>query len=199
MGTRGAAKPGPLHPSLIAGGEYPFVELERHRRELQPAGVTTIHFGMGDPRAACAAWLRRRHGVGTDPERHILRANGRWFRPERVPDEVWARTALLWLNPPHDPKGSVIEPEVAGRVAALARARGFWVCSDEAYADLWFEGGEPGTLPERGLDNVLALFTLSKRSAMTGHPSGFMAGDPRLIDALRRFRPNAGVATPAFV
>src|SRR5439155_19083711 len=47
--------------------------------------------------------------------------------------------------------------------------------------------------------NVIALFTLSKRSAMTGFRSGFMAGDPRLLDALKRFRPNVGVATPDFI
>ena len=34
---------------------------------------------------------------------------------------------------------------------------------------------------------------------MTGYRSGFMAGDARLIEALRRFRPNLGVATPEFV
>jgi acetylornithine aminotransferase len=34
---------------------------------------------------------------------------------------------------------------------------------------------------------------------MTGYRSGFVAGDPRLIDALVRFRPAVGVATPEFV
>ncbi|TMQ70416.1 MAG: aminotransferase class I/II-fold pyridoxal phosphate-dependent enzyme [Candidatus Eisenbacteria bacterium] len=40
---------------------------------------------------------------------------------------------------------------------------------------------------------------MSKRSAMTGYRSGFMAGDPRLIDALRRLRPNLGASTPEFI
>ena len=46
---------------------------------------------------------------------------------------------------------------------------------------------------------MIAFHTLSKRSAMTGYRSGFMAGDARLIGALRRFRPNVGVATPDFI
>ena len=49
------------------------------------------------------------------------------------------------------------------------------------------------------MENVIAFHTLSKRSAMTGYRSGFMAGDPRLIDALRRLRPNLGTATPEFI
>jgi len=52
---------------------------------------------------------------------------------------------------------------------------------------------------ECGMDNVIALHTLSKRSAMTGYRSGFMAGDRRLIKVLHKFRPNVGVATPEFV
>jgi acetylornithine aminotransferase len=116
-----------------------------------------------------------------------------------VPDEVWARTALLWLNSPQNPTGSVMSTEEGGRVVDLARRAGFWVCSDEAYCDLWFEGGPPPSLLAHGLENVVALYTLSKRSAMTGYRSGFIVGDPRLIEALRKQRPNVGAATPDFI
>jgi acetylornithine aminotransferase len=34
---------------------------------------------------------------------------------------------------------------------------------------------------------------------MTGYRSGFMAGDPALMEVLRRFRPAVGVATPDFI
>jgi acetylornithine aminotransferase len=275
--------PGPLHPLLSAGVEYPFVKLERRRRELAPPGVEPINFGMGDPReetpafirdtlraavpavssypatigkpelrAACAAWLARRYAVKVDPDVHVLPANGSkeavftmafamlhagaerrtvviptpaypvyesgaryaggevffsplssrngWrFDPDAVPEDTWTQTALLWINSPHNPTGAVIGRELAARIVEKARRFGFWVASDEAYADLWFEGGPPHSLLEHGLENVVSLYTLSKRSAMTGYRSGFIAGDPRLIDALRRFRPNPGTATPDFV
>jgi acetylornithine aminotransferase len=125
-------------------------------------------------------------------------ADGWRFVPEQVPESVWARTALLWLNTPHNPTGSVLDLEAMEHIARLARRHGFWVIADEAYADLYFDA-PPHTMLECGLDNVLALHTLSKRSAMTGYRSGFMAGDPRLIAALRRLRPNVGVATPDFI
>lgn len=129
-----------------------------------------------------------------------LRSEDGWrFEPSRVPDAIWSRTALLWMNSPHNPTGAVTPRELGARIVGKAREHGFWVVSDEAYSDLWFESGPPPSLLEHGLDNVVALFTLSKRSAMTGYRSGFMVGDERLIDALRRFRPNAGVATPDFI
>ncbi len=128
----------------------------------------------------------------------LASADGWRFVPERVPPEVWRRTALLWLNTPHNPTGATLDRAALGRVAALAREHGFWVVSDEAYAELYFGDPPPSTL-EHGLDNVVVLHTLSKRSAMTGYRSGFIAGDPRLIAVLRKFRPNVGVATPDFV
>ncbi|HEY3216210.1 MAG TPA: aminotransferase class I/II-fold pyridoxal phosphate-dependent enzyme [Candidatus Eisenbacteria bacterium] len=125
-------------------------------------------------------------------------ADGWRFDPSQVSDDVWSKTALLWLNYPHNPTGAVLRPADYARVMAIARRFGFWVASDEAYAELYF-GEPPHSALEFGLDNVLALHTLSKRSAMTGYRSGFMAGDERLIAALRRFRPNVGVATPDFI
>ncbi len=138
--------------------------------------------------------------AGADVHLEPLRGADGWrFVPERVPDEVWSRTALLWLNTPHNPTGAMLDAATLERVAALARRHGFWVAGDEAYADLWFGAAAPPSLLACGTANVVALHTLSKRSAMTGYRSGFIAGDPRLIEALRRFRPNVGVATPDFV
>ncbi len=46
---------------------------------------------------------------------------------------------------------------------------------------------------------MIALNTLSKRSSMPGYRSGFVAGDPDVIAALKRYRPNVGVAPPEFI
>ena len=46
--------------------------------------------------------------------------------------------------------------------------------------------------------NVVVFNTLSKRSSMPGYRSGFVAGDPEIIAALKKYRPNVGVAPPEF-
>ena len=56
--------PGPLHPLLTTNEEYPFVKLERRRRELAPAGVAPINFGMGDPREETPAFIREALQIG---------------------------------------------------------------------------------------------------------------------------------------
>ena len=73
------------------------------------------------------------------------------------------------------------------------------LASDEAYTELWFDEPPPSALQLGDLTNVVAFNTLSKRSSMTGFRSGFVAGDPELVDALRRFRPNVGTAPQEFV
>ena len=53
-----SSTPGPIHPLLTSGEEYPFVKLERRRRELAPQGVASINFGMGDPREETPLFIR---------------------------------------------------------------------------------------------------------------------------------------------
>ncbi len=117
---------------------------------------------------------------------------------EALPEETLRRTALMWVNYPSNPTGAVADESFYHRVLDLARAHGFWLASDEAYSEIWFDAPPPGALP-CGLENLLVFNTLSKRSAMTGYRSGFIAGDPEMIHLLRKVRPSQGVATPTFV
>src|SRR6186997_624291 len=115
------------------------------------------------------------------------------------PVDVWDRGALVWLNSPNNPTGAVAPLSFLERLASLAREHGFVFASDEAYSELWFDEPPPSALQVGDLTNVVAFNTLSKRSSMTGFRSGFVAGDPELVDALRRFRPNVGTAPQEFV
>lgn len=124
----------------------------------------------------------------------------RGFLPDldAIPSETWRRTALLWLNYPHNPTGATAALDLYRKALDLAHEHGFWVASDEAYSELWFDA-PPASAIQAGLEGLVVLNTLSKRSAMTGYRSGLIAGDPELIGMLRTVRPSQGVATPLFV
>jgi N-succinyldiaminopimelate aminotransferase len=126
----------------------------------------------------------------------LLEANG--FLPELDAVEDWQRVALVWVNYPNNPTGAVAPLDFLLRLAALAREHDFLLASDEAYTELWFDR-PPHSALEAGLENVCVFNTLSKRSSMTGYRSGFVAGDPRLISALKQFRPSVGTAPQEFV
>lgn len=126
----------------------------------------------------------------------------RGFLPDldALTPEQLGRLAILWLNYPNNPTAAVASAAFYARAADLARSHGFVLASDEAYSELWFDGDAPDSaLQVPSLENVLVCNTLSKRSSMPGFRSGFAAGDATLIAALKRYRPNVGVAPQEFV
>ena len=126
----------------------------------------------------------------------------RGFLPDlgAITDAQWDRACLLWLNYPNNPTGAVAPASLFEDAAARCREHDVVLASDEAYSELWFGDAPPaGALQVRDRTNVIVLQTLSKRSSMTGYRSGFAAGDPELIGALRRLRPAVGVTPQEFV
>ena len=70
--------------------------------------------------------------------------------------------------------------------------------SDETYADI-YDSEPPASILQTGLDNVLAIHSLSKRSGMTGYRSGFVVGDPFWIQKLYTLRANPGLVPQSFI
>lgn len=126
---------------------------------------------------------------------------GNAFLPDlgAVGEDVWSRTALFWVNYPNNPTCATAPLAFYERLAALAREHDVVLASDEAYSELWFEEPPASVLQVADLTNVAAFNSLSKRSSMTGYRSGFVAGDPALIGALKAFRPSVGTAPQEFV
>jgi succinyldiaminopimelate transaminase len=118
---------------------------------------------------------------------------------DAIDDETWARLAVFWVNYPNNPTGASAPLSFYEQLAGLARQHGFVVASDEAYTELWFEQPPASALQLGDRTNVVVFNTLSKRSSMTGYRSGFAAGDPMLIAALKAFRPTLGTAPQEFV
>lgn len=129
----------------------------------------------------------------------LLEGNG--FLPDldAVGEDVWRRTALFWVNYPNNPTCATAPLAFYERLAALARVHDAVLASDEAYSELWFEEPPASVLQVADLTSVVAFNSLSKRSSMTGYRSGFVAGDPALIAALKAFRPTVGTAPQEFV
>jgi acetylornithine aminotransferase len=125
----------------------------------------------------------------------------RGFLPDldAVSSYDWRRAALVWVNYPNNPTCVTAPMTFYERLAELSRQHGFVIASDEAYSELWFEERPVSLLQLADWSNVIVLNTLSKRSSMTGFRSGFMAGDPALIEALRKFRVSIGTAPQEFV
>jgi aspartate/methionine/tyrosine aminotransferase len=115
--------------------------------------------------------------------------------------EVLDRTVAAFLCSPANPQGAVAGRDTWADLLALAEKHDFRVFADECYAEIWRDAPPPGVLevaaataadPER----VLAFHSLSKRSNLPGLRSGFVAGGPQAIAAIRKLRAFAGAPLP---
>ncbi len=113
---------------------------------------------------------------------------------------TWRRLALIWVNHPGNPTGATAPRDFYAALADRCRREGVVLASDEAYSEIWLDGDAPGSvLQVDDPTHVLAFHSLSKRSSMPGYRSGFVAGDPLLIAALKQVRPSLGVTPQTFV
>jgi succinyldiaminopimelate transaminase len=103
------------------------------------------------------------------------------------------RALVLWVNEPGNPTSSVATRDQLVATAAWARERGIVVAGDECYAEF---APEPATILAGGLDGVLAMHSLSKRSNLAGMRVGFYAGDVELVSYLVETRKHAGLMAP---
>ncbi|MGH1489675.1 MAG: pyridoxal phosphate-dependent aminotransferase [Acidimicrobiales bacterium] len=103
-----------------------------------------------------------------------------------------ARALCLWVNTPGNPAGGLDDLAAAYR---WGQDNDVLVVSDECYAAFTWSG-EPQSIVSHGMDGVLAVHSLSKRSNLAGARSGFYVGDPELIHYLGELRKHAGFMQP---
>ena len=102
------------------------------------------------------------------------------------------RALLLWVNSPSNPTGNLDDLQAA---ASWGRLHSVPVFSDECYADFTWQG-QPRTIIEHGLEGVVAVHSLSKRSNLAGLRVGFYVGDPDVVEYLQEVRKHVGLMVP---
>lgn len=149
-----------------------------------------------------------------------LRDEDGWLLDLAALDADRLRAAsIAWVNYPHNPTGAAADLGYYRRCVEAARDHGVVLASDECYMDIYsmpsadagsqpsadagpIDSDSPPSVLQAADDDfagVLAVFSLSKRSGMTGYRCGALVGDAELIRAQRMLRPNIGTASPEFV
>jgi len=131
-------------------------------------------------------------------------APGNGFEPdlESVPASVWQQTAFIYVCSPSNPTGWVAGEEYYRRLLELADRYDFHIVADECYSEIYRDEPPAGLLQvafalgRSDFSRCLVMNSLSKRSALPGMRSGFIAGDPYLIERFAKLRSYTGPATP---
>ncbi len=118
---------------------------------------------------------------------------------DAVPDKVAERARILWLCYPGAPTGALAPDAFFEKAVSWCRERDILLVGDEAYIDLYYGDRAPRSILEFGTKGVVAFYSMSKRSAMTGWRIGWTAGDPEAIAVFRKVKTNIDSGTPTFV
>jgi succinyldiaminopimelate transaminase len=103
-----------------------------------------------------------------------------------------ARALMVWVNSPSNPTGGLDDLKYA---ANWGRKHDIPVFSDECYTEFTW-GTSPQTILQHGLDGVIAVHSLSKRSNLAGVRVAFYSGDAEIVDYLKEVRKHAGFMVP---
>lgn len=128
----------------------------------------------------------------------LNQGNGFLMELSTLPEAVLRRTAMAWINYPHNPTGVECDLDYLKRQVEICKKFDILLCSDECYVDLYFSNKPAPSVLEVTKEGVLAFHSCSKRSGMTAYRTGFVAGDRTMIDAFTAFRSTLGVAAPVY-
>src|SRR5690606_25359189 len=100
------------------------------------------------------------------------------FAPQwaQLPDQIWARTRLVYICSPNNPTGQVMTLEEWQSLFALSDRYGFVIAADECYSEIYFDETRPplGALQaaeksgRSGFPRLVVFSSLSKRSNVPG-------------------------------
>jgi LL-diaminopimelate aminotransferase len=107
-----------------------------------------------------------------------------------IPEEVIARTRILYLNYPNNPTAVSAPREYLEEVVAFCRERRILIAFDNAYAEVAFDGYRPPSILELDGAREIALefHSFSKTYNMTGWRLGWVAGASAAIAGLRKVK-----------
>ncbi len=118
-----------------------------------------------------------------------------------LPEDVLARTALVYLCSPANPQGAVADQGYWQTLIAVGEKHDFQILADECYSEIYRGEAPMGALQvasEMGADpeRVVIFHSLSKRSNLPGLRSGFVAGGPESLRRIKQHRSFAGAPLP---
>ena len=132
---------------------------------------------------------------------NTLPENDYAFDYESLSEDEWRRVQLFFVCSPANPTGKVLNLNDWKKLFELSDKYGFIIASDECYSEIYFDEANPpmggiqaAKLLGRGLQRLVMLSSLSKRSNVPGMRSGFVAGDAAILKPFLLYRTYHGSA-----
>jgi len=129
----------------------------------------------------------------------LLEQNNFLIDLDAIDPEICDRAKIIWINYPNSPTGAMATEAWYQKLIAWAQKHNIVIAADEGcYIDIYFDE-KPRSILEFGTEGIITFYSMSKRSNMTMFRSGFVAGDPKLVQAFKKVKTNIDSGTPTFI
>jgi LL-diaminopimelate aminotransferase len=130
----------------------------------------------------------------------LLEQNGYLPDLDSIPQDVLARSRLLWLNYPNNPTAACADGSFFEKAVAFAQRHNLVIIHDMAYAEVYFGDFRPMSILQipGAYEVAVELHSLSKTYNMAGFRVGMLVGNADLVDAVGRLKSNidSGIFRP---
>src|SRR5260370_5925344 len=111
---------------------------------------------------------------------------------DSIPQDVLAKSRLLWLNYPNNPTAVCADRSFFEHAVEFAHRYNLVIAHDMAYAEVYFDDFRPMSILQiPGASEVaVELHSLSKTYNMAGFRVGMGVGNAELVEAGRRLKSN---------
>ncbi len=109
-----------------------------------------------------------------------------------IPEEVFKRTKIMFLNYPNNPTSATADKDFFSEAITLAHKYNIIICHDAAYSEIYYDNRMPVSFMEvEGAKEVgIEFHSLSKTYNMTGWRIGFAVGNSGVIAGLGKIKTN---------
>lgn len=143
-----------------------------------------------------AEMIKLAEGVPVDVP--FLSGDGQRFDASVLENSITSKTRIILINSPHNPTGAILSKKELEQVAEIAMDKRLPVISDEVYEDLVFDSNKHTSIGSM-YDEVISVYSLSKTYAMCGWRVGYIAANPKLVEAMVKLHVYSVTCIPSFI
>lgn len=121
---------------------------------------------------------------------------------ENIEKAITEKTKAIVINSPNNPSGLLPKEEPLKKLVQLAKAKGIYIISDEAYETLTYGGRKfigPAGLADPKLERTLIVQSFSKSYCMTGFRLGYIVANDEIIKGMAKLQSHLCGNVPVFI
>ncbi len=119
---------------------------------------------------------------------------------EDIEKNIDDKTKILFLNYPNNPTGATVDKKFYEEVYKLCERKNVMVLNDNVYCEIYYDNIKPPSFLQADIEkNISCEFhSFSKTFNMTGWRIGFIVGNRKMIEKLKKIKTNtdSGVFVP---